>query len=99
MIRWIIKSSDGKSGKRNGCSRISCVDSMISMYSVFVFLILSAQMTVVNIPTTTTIGYIAIAIHGHFKQGLAVKMSSIVCLFRDSAISGFHTSSKDDMSD
>jgi hypothetical protein len=54
------------------------VDSMISMYSVFVFLILSAQMTVVNIPTTTTIGYIAIAIHGHFKQGLAVKMSSIV---------------------
>jgi hypothetical protein len=49
MVGWSnnqnIVGVSGKCGKRNGCSRISGVDSMISMYSVFVFLILSAQMT------------------------------------------------------
>jgi hypothetical protein len=47
------------------------------------------------------IGYIAIAIHGHFKQGLAVKMSRYCLgwLLRDKGHNGSLPSCKDDMRD
>jgi hypothetical protein len=65
----------------------------ISMYSVSVFLILSAQMTVVDIPNDHHfIGYIA-TIHGHFKDLLSkyqVLFGLTFCVTK--AISGFYTS-------
>jgi hypothetical protein len=95
MIRWrdnqnIIRSA-AKAANAMAAAVFLGVDSMISMYSVFVFLHFSAQMTVVNIPNDHHfIGYIAIVIHGHFKQGLAVKMSRLFRLtfLRDKAITG-----------
>jgi hypothetical protein len=46
---------------------------MISMYSVFVFSNTFRLKWLSIFPTTITLS--AIAIHGHFKQGLAVKIS------------------------
>jgi hypothetical protein len=63
MIGWrdnqnIIRIG-GKSGKRNGCSRISWrrFDD-INVFRIRFFQYFSAQMTVVNIPTTITLSAI-----------------------------------------
>jgi hypothetical protein len=101
----IIEISSGPAAKAANAMAAAVflgVDSMISMYSVFVFLHFSAQMTVVNIPNDHHfIGYIAIVIHGHFKQGLAVKMSRLFRLtfLRDKGHNRLPTLRKDNVRD
>jgi hypothetical protein len=63
MIRWrdnqnIVRIA-AKAVNAMAAAVFLGVDSMISMYFVFVFPVLSAQMTVVNIPTTITLSAMA----------------------------------------